>query len=123
MATVAHTNKTIIDLKRKQMKQRKLHHQGNESLNEIVVPDPTVVQQIKSLEPSRWIRAIKSDASNPQLRVLLLRLNGFGDHQIANQLGPSYAKVRRCRKELISCFKRKFNSTKDLLETMCPESL
>ena len=115
--------RTIIDMIRKRTKDKKTCQGDSDTLNEIVALVPTVVQQLKKQAPDRWIAAIKDDLDISHQRVLLLRLDGHPDREIASWLGISHMKARRCRNEVISCFKQKFSSPKDLLETMCPESL
>jgi DNA-directed RNA polymerase specialized sigma24 family protein len=108
--------RAIMDMIRKRTKDKENHHGDNDTLNEIVVPAPKVVREIKRQAPDRWIAAIKDDLDISHQRILLLRLDGHPDREIASRLGISHMKARRCRNEVISCFKQKFSSPKDLLE-------
>lgn len=108
----------IIELKRKLKAVAKQHHEDNETLSEVVAPAPTVVQLIKTQAPYRWVRAIKTEANVQQRKVALFRLKDYSDRQIANLLGTTHAKVRRCRMEMINCFRRTFDSPDQLLESM-----
>ena len=112
----------IIDMKRtrgaEEEKKEESQSKDNDTVSNVVAPVPTVVQQIKTQSPCRWIRAIENEASIPQRRVLLLQLKGLGDRQIAELLRTTHAKVRRNRINMISSFRQKFASPKDLLESL-----
>lgn len=113
----------IISMKRETRRQIKRYHAVNPPLVDSVAPVPSVVQHIKTQTPDSFISLIKDDLGIRHQRVLLLRLDGQSDCKIASVLGINPTKARRCRNEVIDCFRNKFTSPKDLLETMCPESL
>ena len=115
--------RTIIDMIRKRTKDKKKRQGDNDTTKEIVAPSPIVVGQIKRQTPDRWFAAIKDDLDISHQRVLLLRLEGHPDHEIASWLGISHMKARRHRNDVVECFQRKFTSPKDLLDVMDPKSL
>ena len=111
------------DEKKKKKAKKKFKFDSSDTLSEIVAPVPTVVRQIKRQAPDRWVAAIKDDLDISHQRILLLRLDGHPDREIASRLGISHMKARRCRNDVVECFQRKFASPKDLLDVMDPKSL
>lgn len=107
----------IIDMKRR-LREIASYQDAKKRLSDVVAPVPTVVQQIKTQAPNRWVRAIRTEADIRQRKVTLLRLKDYSDRQIAEMLRTSHAQVRRCRIEMVGSFRRMFDSPDELLEAM-----
>lgn len=108
----------IISTQRKHTTEIELKCDDYESLCELLTPVESVNQKIKILDHSCWIKAIESDVSKLHQDVLLLQLKGLRRAKIVRLLGITPAKLKRIKREIISCFRRKFTSPIDLLEAM-----
>ena len=85
---------------------------------EIPMPIKSECDQFKLRQPHDWLNCAQEFATPDQREVLLLKLDGKSDREIARKLGKSLSSARNDRIRMQETFKKEFETPSGLLEAM-----
>jgi hypothetical protein len=90
------------------------------SIDSIEIPMPIKSErdQFRLRLPDEWLQCAQDFTTPDQREVLLLKLEGKGDQEIASKLGKSLSSVRKDRIRMQEFFKKEFETPRGLLEAM-----
>jgi DNA-directed RNA polymerase specialized sigma24 family protein len=85
---------------------------------EIPMPIKSEYDQLRLRLPHEWLQCAQDFTTPDQREVLLLKLDGKGDREIASKLGKSLSSARKDRIRMEESFEKKFETPSGLLEAM-----
>jgi DNA-directed RNA polymerase specialized sigma24 family protein len=85
---------------------------------EIPMPTKSERDQFRLRLPDEWLQCAQDFTTPDQREVLLLKLDGKGDREIASKLGKSLSSARNDRIRLGESFRSNFETPRGLLKAM-----